>query len=292
MECTRDNQNRKEQGFTILELLVSLTIASFIFAGLLTQYQSSVRIARDHQIRVGTQVQAQAIVQTIVAELRMMGNGVPFDQANFQIGEDTLSDPTVTEPIQVSTATATSVTFRLNETGEVALLTQDFNPAVTLVVNLTDTSGIDADDPIYISNSVMSGDDGLYATVESVDHNNSTVTLNADYVASPGATFQMGSIFEEVPLITYNSPEGGSGVTRDSGFGEILLGERSTMALEYLDIDGNVLELPLTNDVVINSFRSIRVSVTVTSGSDLSTGEPYTTTVTQTAGIRNLNYFF
>lgn len=279
-------------GFTTLEVLVSTLLGSIIFTGLMMQYSASVTAARDHQIRIATQVQAQAIVQTIGAELRMLGNGVPFDQAYFQIGEDTLSDPSVTEPITV--ATPTSITVRLNETGEVYLLTQDFNPAMSSVVHLTDTTGLDANDPIYLSDSVVSGDDGLYATIAAVDHGANTITLNADVVASqsPNPEFPMGSICEEVPLVTYNSPEDGSGITRDSGFGPVLLGEDSTMSLEYLDYTGAAMELPLTNESVIGLLRSIRINVTITSRENLSSGEPYTTTVTQTVGIRNLNYLF
>ena len=282
----------REQGFTVLELLISTLIAAVLFGALLTQYFSASGVARDHQIRIATQVQAQAIIQNIVSELRMLGNGVPFDQANFQIGEDTLADPSVTEPIDVSTASATNITFRLNETGEVYLLTADFDPAASLVISLTSITGLDVADPVYISNSVVSGDDGLFGTIAAIDSANSTITLNADYIASPSATFAMGSICEEVPLVTYNSAEDGSGITRDSGFGAILLGEQSTMTLEYLDHDGNPLTLPISNADVINTLRSIRVTVTLRSSSLLKSGQPYEATVTQTAGIRNLNYFF
>lgn len=64
------------------------------------------------------------------------------------------------------------------------------------------------------------------------------------------------------------------------------------MTLTYLDINGNALSPPITNDDVINLLRSITVTVALTSNSTLSDGEQFTATVTQTVGIRNLNYFF
>ncbi|MCB0339190.1 MAG: hypothetical protein KDD53_06285, partial [Bdellovibrionales bacterium] len=84
----------------------------------------------------------------------------------------------------------------------------------------------------------------------------------------------------------------GSGITRDSGFGTVLMGPNSTMELTYLDMDGNTLTLPITNTDVINSLRAIRVTVNLTSEQSLSTGTPYIATVSQTFGLRNLNYLY
>jgi hypothetical protein len=187
----------------------------------------------------------------------------------------------------------------LNETGDVFLLTQDFDPATSLVLYLTDTASLDVNDPIYLSNSVVSGDDGLFATVAAVDHGANTVTIANTYVASMQepdfllpATFDTGSICEEVPLVTYASAADGSGITRNSGFGPVVLAANTTMQLEYLDLNGAPITLPLTNSIIINSMRSIRVTINHTSSNKMVNGQPYVATVSQAFGIRNLNYFF
>ena len=144
MPPRRSFLSRNSQGFGVFELLVALGAAGLIFVGLMQIYRLTVSLSRDHQIRIATQVEAQALLQTIGAELRVLGNGVPFDQANFQIGESTLSDPSVTRPIVIGTAAADNITFRLNETGDVFLLTQDFDPSSTTTLFLTDTSSLDA----------------------------------------------------------------------------------------------------------------------------------------------------
>lgn len=284
-------RSNNQCGVTIVELMLSLAISSVIFGGVLKEYSSIIRHLHDHQVRLETLVQAQAIVQTLTSELRLIGNGVPFDQPNFEIGENTLSDPTVTEPILVASASASAISFRLNETGNVFLLTADFNPGVSLVATVTDASELEVNDPIYISNSVIAGDEGLHGTIADVDHNTNTITLASDYVASPGAVFGMGSLVEEVPTVTYASVDG-TGITRDSGFGAVLLGMNSSMALQYLDYDQNPLTLPLTNDHLVDSLRSIRVTITKTSDRTLSNGAEHSITVSQIVGIRNLNYFF
>lgn len=284
--------HRRHQGFTLLEALFVLAISTGLFLGLMRQYSNSARLAYDQNIRISTSLQVQAIVQTIGSELRMLGNGVPFDQANFQIGENVLSDPTVTEPLLVSTANAHHISIRLNETGDVYLLTQTFVPS-TKTVYLTSVEGLAANDPIYITNSVVAGNDGFYGVIESVNTSAKSIRIADGYQVHPQTlSFGVASVLEEVPLVTFDSPANQSGITRDSGFGPVLLGEGSTMTLEYLGNNGASVALPLTNYKVINELRAIRVTVSMPSKKHLHDGEHYTATATQTFGIRNLNYVF
>ncbi|MCB0324730.1 MAG: hypothetical protein KDD69_14205 [Bdellovibrionales bacterium] len=291
-ESQHPHPAENDRGASLLEALVSILIIGVVFGGLVTQYSSSVAASYDHSLRIAAQVQAQAVLQTVINELRVLGNGVPFDQANFQIGENTLTDPTVTEPIDIAATTATHIAFRLNETGAVHLLTADFNPVSSLTVHLTETTGIEVGSEIYLNNSVVGGDDGLYATVQEVNAAAKTAVLNADYVTTVGAVFDTGTILEVVPIVSFDSPNDGSGITRDSGYGPVLLAENSSMQLTYFSHDGTTLTPPLTNTDIVNSLRSILVQITVTSPKNLSTGVPYSTTIEQRVGIRNLNYVF
>ena len=283
----------KQEGFTLPELLVTISLSSVVMLALISQYSLSTGLSHDGRVRIATTLQAQAIMQTMGAEIRSLGNGVPFDQSNFQIGDVSLSNPTVTEPIDVATSTTTFITFRLNETGTVYLLTQDFDPSLTQTIFLTDVTGLDVNDPIYLSNSVVSGDEGLYGVITAVDTGASSVTIDAaTYVTSAGATFDTGSICEEVPSVTYASPGGAAGITRDSGFGAVSLGPDSAFVLEYLDENGAVLTPPLLNTDLVNSLRKIRVTVSVNSSSVLADGSTYTASASQVFAIRNLNYVF
>ena len=290
----RFKERLNHKGYTLIELLVAMALASIVLLGVLRQYLVAVQEARDNQIRVATFLQAQGVVQNVGFELRILGNGVPFDQANFQIGEPTLSDPTVTQPIDVTTASATNIAFRSNETGDVFLLTQNFDPSVSSTINLTDVSSLDVNDPIYLSNSVVSSDDGLYGVITAVNAGAKTVTINGASMVTTltGATFNKGSLLEEVPLVTYNYDSVLKRITRDSGFGPVVIAENASLSLDYLDFNGSSLALPISNVDVINSLRSISVTVSVDSNSVLSDGNTYTSTVTQIFGLRNLNYLF
>ena len=288
-----------EKGFTLLEMAIVMLLGSIVFTGLVNQYSGAVSMAYDQNLRMSTNLQVQAILQNVGNELRILGNGVPFDQADFQIGETDLhiagdiltSDATVADPIQISSAATDSITFRLNETGYVYLLTADFDPSAGSEIFLTDVNDLDVGDPIYISDSVVSGDDGFYGVITAVGSSSVTID-NSSYVTGPGATFNTGSVLEEVPLVTFNSPVDGSGITRNSGFGPVLMGANSTFSLRYLDSDGNDVALPLTNATVIGNLRAIEVTVTLQAPKPLSDGSAYSATAQQTFGLRNLSYVF
>lgn len=288
---------KDNSGFTLMELMVSVSIGAGLMLGIVSGYRSVVAISYDHKVRTVTRLQAEAIMQTIGVELRTLGNGVPFDQPNFQIGESTLSDPTVTHPILTATADTDYISFRLNESGEVHLLTADFDPASDNTISLTGTNGLEVGDTIYLNNSVVAEDDGYVAEVTAINTSTNVITVDTSSdVYSPSATFKMGTLCENVSLVTYESFADWSGITRDAGNGSVVMAPNSTMTLTYLDENGSAITLPLTpdcpsppcTDSLTDNLRSIQVSVSVRSSSNLSDGSTYTATMTQTFGIRNL----
>jgi hypothetical protein len=282
-----------ESGTSLVEALVSIGISSTVLLATSSLFSSTVKTNHDQSIRTETLVHAQAALQMIGNELKPLGNGVPFDQANFEIGENTLSDPLITYPIVTDSTDASQITFRLNETGEISLLTQAFNPAATTTIHLSDVSAYQANDPIYISNGVVSGDDGLYGKIQSVNSSSKTIVLDgSSLVYSPAATFNMGSILEEVPVITFKNLSGGAGIVRDSGFGEVLIAEDAVVSFEYLDASGNSVALPLTATSIVNDLRAVRLSVRKNHPNKLSTGQTYFVNASQTFALRNLNILY
>ena len=133
-----------ESGFTLVELMVTLLVSSVVILGVLSTYTYTVSIAFDKKIRLVAKLQADAVLQTVGSELKSLGNGVPFDQANFQIGENTLSDITVTYPLLIASSDANTLNFRINESGRTFILTSDFDPSLTSVILLTDVQGLAA----------------------------------------------------------------------------------------------------------------------------------------------------
>ena len=279
-----------ESGFTLVELMVSLIVSSVVILGVLGTYTYTVSIAFDKRIRLVAKLQADAVLQTIGSELKSLGNGVPFDQANFQIGENTLSDITVTYPLLIANSDTNTLNFRINESGRTFILTSDFDPSLTSVILLTDVQGLAAGEIIYITNSVVDGDDGFYGTIDSVNTSAKSITINNTYHASPDSSFAIGSLSEGVNVVTYDAPDFATGILRSNGGSSVTMANNATMSFRYLTDTGAELSLPLTELNLINDLRAIEVTVNVRSDKPLKNGNIYTATVKQVFGLRNLNY--
>lgn len=278
----------RERGFTVIELMVSLTVTSIIFLGILQSYSNAVAASDDQKQRLAASLQAKAVLEAVGAELKTLGNGVPFDQANFQIGENTLSDVTVTEPIIVANTTADEISFRINESGRTHLLTADFDPSLEFTVYLTDVNTLVVGDTIYITNSVLGEDDGLYGVINSVNTLSKSVVLDLGMQFGGTATFETGSLFEKVSVVTYDNI--GGGITRSNGTTIAQMAPSGVIRFKYFTNEGVEVGLPLTHDKLINSLRSIQVTIEISTPRPLSSGNIYTAIVTQSFALRNLVY--
>lgn len=279
-----------QRGFTLVELMISLLISSIVILGILAAYTKTVAISYDQKIKLVAKLQADAVLQTIGTELKSLGNGVPFDQANFQIGEETLTDVTASYPLLIADTDADLIRFRLNESGRTYLLTSAFNPTSTSILTLTSVEGLVVGNTIYITNKVVDGEDGFYGTIQAINTGASTVTLTGTYESSPGAVFASGSLLEAVNIITYDSPGWSSGILRSNGGSSVTMAQNATMSFRYLTETGTAIATPLTQDALIDQVRAIEVTVNVRSTSALKSGVAYIATVQQIYGLRNLNY--
>ena len=296
MANTCGHTHLAERAFTLVETMVSLFLGSVVMIAVVQSFAQLSQTSHNQKLRTVAQMQAQFVIDMMVPELRMLGNGLPFHQSNFLIAQETLADNVVTQPILVAGTTANQIQFRLNQTGETYILTQDFHPASETSVTLTGIDKIFIGDEIYITNSTVGADDGFWGVVSGLNSATKAVTFSStDY--SPGATFAKGSLFEVVPIITYTSADNFGGITRDDGNGPVGLVQHAEFSLEFLDSAGDALTLPLEASSAdpfpasaIQNVRSIRVTVQVQSSSPLTDGNTYTATAMESVGVRNLNY--
>lgn len=291
---------QKNKGFTLIELMITLVVSSLVITGILSTYTYTVSVAFNQKIKLVAKLQADAVLQTIGSELKSLGNGVPFDQSNFLIGDVLVNDTTITYPLLISDSDVDTINFRINETGRTFILTDDFNPNFSSTVKLTDVQGLSTGDTIYITNGVIDGDDGLYATIDSVNTSTKSITLSGvdasaasreDPLDPNFASFSTGSLLEAVNTVTYDSPSLSTGILRNSGGSAVTMANNATMTFKYFNSAGTeITTLPLTELNLINDLRVIEVTVNVQSTKPLKDGSTYTATVTQAFGLRNLNY--
>ena len=115
-----------------------------------------------------------------------------------------------------------------------------------------------------------------------------TITINSIFESPAGASFPVGSSLDVVNEVTFDSPSSGSGVTRDSGNGPVLLMSNSTFTLSYIDNSGSTISLPLSALEIENDLAKVNLTVSVTGDAPLKDGSDYVATAQQRISIRNL----
>lgn len=278
---------KDSSGFTLIELLVSLLMVAGLLTAAMSTFLNTMRESRDHEMISRTEELGRTMLDTIAYDLRMIGSGMPGAQDNFRVTDVTLG--TSPYPIFVD-STATMVHFRLNEQGRSTMVDTDFTPGMMSTdIDVVDVEGFAIGDEVYLSNAVLDGDDGLHGEVTGIAGN--TITVGGAFVASAGATFDAGSILQQVREVSYDASDPVLGVMRDDGNGPMALAPNSSFTLEYLESDGSAIALPLDAAKISNQLSAIRLTVTVTSAASLANGAPYTATAEQVVSIRYLTLY-
>lgn len=275
-------QASKSGGFTMTELLVGLFMSATLLAVASTDFLSSERHGFDERIRNKTQQEARAIYDIISFDLRAVGSGVGIEQDNFTaaiVGDD------APLPVLVG-AQSTDMTFRINETGKMTVLTTDFTPSMfNVTFDVFDPTLFAEGDTIYLSNVSRDGTAGLAATIDDITGN--TITIDVSYVGTPSTTFEKGTLVQKVSEIRYYQ-SGSDGVARARGTDISYLGPSSAFSLTYLDANGTALTTPLSQSDIENSLAAVNLSVIVLSTQRLSSGDYYSANVSQRIFLRNL----
>ncbi|MFN8392340.1 MAG: hypothetical protein U0136_18750 [Bdellovibrionota bacterium] len=272
-----------EKGAGVLELLVSFLLGLILLASALVSYFESSYRAFDLQLVSQTRERAKGVLDMMAFELRMMGAGMPLGQSNFQISGTGLG----TAPLPILTsASATSVTFRRNEKGVSTVLTADYLPAAaTLTMTVASAADFAVGDTVYVSDISVGGTGGLRGTV--TGKSSTTITISSSYIATPATTFKQGSLVERVSSITYDNIAGG-GISRDSGGGAITVAPKVSYSLKYYDSAGTELTVPMTEATIRDSLSAVDVTVTADSLKKKKDGTIYTAQLQQRVGLRNL----
>lgn len=306
------------KGFSLIDLLISAAISMVILAMFVQQISFATKMHVDNGLMQSTHNEAQAVINIIGIDLRMIGNGLPFEVNDFAIGSElenasnVLGIPDVTFPILVADTDHTTIKYRLNETGNVFMTKADFTITSTeFSIVLNEVDGLLPGDRVYLTNKSLTGYDGLWGRIKNhpsaVDSATTTVILDAQtagygFWKSPGSSFNAGSILEPVTdVILANEVIGGvPTITKDNGLNKLVLARNASFELSYFNENGTeidrVLEgeatVLLEEDIVNRNLRYIQLTVNVTSDKNLSAigdvGNPYTASITHSFGIRNL----
>lgn len=283
MMRTRSRHGCYERGETLLSVIVSIGLSAVLFAATYSSFMNSTRNGFDHEVRIRAIEEANAVLDLMAYDLRMLGSGMPLGQTKFAITDVTLQPATL--PV-LTTSNATYISFRMNEKGITTMLTADFNPAAGSTLSVFSASGFKVGNAVYLNNATPGGEDGCMASVTAVAGN--TLTLGGK-IYSPGALFRAGSLVDTTVTVTYFSPPDNGGIRRAIGTDSVLLAPKSSFSITYLDIYGNVITPPLTSQVIADSLGGLRLTVNVQGSHQLKSGQNFTAQAVQTVGFRNLN---
>lgn len=179
-----------QQGFTLVEFLVSLSVFLVVLTGVYIIYQAGYTTFSRGEVKTDIQQNARVALATMERDLRMMGYGVP----DFPC-------PTAV-PTRITSANPTSITFRADlKNVSVTLTSQATAGSSTLNVNTS--GGIAANDVIYITDGTKCDT----RTVGSVTSTSLTITTGLT------RTYWTGSHISRPKDVTYTIT--GGVVTRD-----------------------------------------------------------------------------
>ena len=274
-----------ERGLTIVELLVGFLLTALLMAAALFTFRDSTGSSSDNEVISAAEEKARDILEMIAYDLRHTGSGMPLGQVEFRPGGTGLG----TAPLPVLlTATSTYIQFRMNPLGRDTVVTSDYTPSlVSLSIDVHDNSDFKAGDTIYLNSATAGDDDGLMGTVANTP--SGKIMIDSTYATATGAQFDAGSLVTRVDTITYESKAADSTIHRIDENGDVTIAENSAFTLEYLDVSGTTIALPLTNVKVEDDLGVIRLTVTVDGERPLSDDTDYTATATQVINLRNLN---
>jgi len=274
-----------QRGVTFVELLASLVLMGIVFAGVGTFFLDNVKQAYNQSIITGAEEEAKTVLDLMVYELRMMGNGMPMDQDNFLPGGAGLGD----SPLALlTTSNQTSVTFRLSERGKSVPLVADYLPDPSnLTFQVFDAQDFSVGEEVYLSNMSRGGSEGLHGQVTSVA--GGQIAIHASYITTVGASFETGSIASQVSTITYDSAGAGSGIDRTLGASTVTISPSASFSVDYLDENGIPVPLPLTESVIRDDITSIELTVIVEGTNQLKDGSVYSVQAQQRVALRNFN---
>lgn len=277
----KENYLVDDWGMTLVELLVSITIGTMLFAPILGMLFDSTRISADNSTIQVTERQVQVLSNVLVSELRNIGSGMPLGQTTFNyavVGDVALS--------VIPSSNTTNLTFRVNPYGTSTVTTVDYTPGPkSLVIQVFDSTGFAVGQTVYLSNMLSGGTTALSASIEKISGN--LLTIKSDYITTSGAIFPSGSSLTRVATVHYNGANA-SGIARDEGAGEIVITPNASLTFDYLDESGKSLSLPLSANDIQTNLSSISFTVTLDADRKLKDGSIWTAEAIRKVALRNL----
>jgi prepilin-type N-terminal cleavage/methylation domain-containing protein len=279
------------QGFTLIEMLISAMISSIVVVGASTIYFIGVTNYHDRRIKAETDETAQMLLDIIANDIKLAGNGLP-QTANWNGPTNSLAIPFIADHTDNAT-----ITMRSSKTGKVTMTTAAVTPGLfAFTINVEDRI-FNTGDRIFLNSMAVGLEHSMMGYVEKANNKVLTISGAEDESTAPsypsGVVFPVGSMVYNIPYIAYISTDDWSGIKvweggiLDESFGgAVLMAPNTTFELEFLN--ANLGTVAINNANIMNSLALIKVTVTARGTSPLTDGSTYETWAQKTVAPRFL----
>lgn len=271
------------RGFSLLEMLAALGLLSIVMGTVVAFFFDVTYHSNDQLLMLQANQAARALIDELGSELRMAGNGLPLGQAGFSANDQNLGDA----PLPVLPESREDlIVFRGNMTGDVYVLSSDFNPQESQTVKLASTEGLESGMEVYISDASANGSSALKGRISSVGTD--TVILQSGFVATEDAIFASGSMLDPVLEIEFRSLADWRGIQRAVGGTTEILLPNSAFSINYLGSDGTAIGPALSASSVAEELSALALTVRVKARRKLRSGLEYVAELHRNIALRNV----
>src|SRR5262249_49862978 len=141
--------NQDTKGFSLIELLIALSVALGLSAMMFQLFHQNERVLRDQTLIMEMQQTARVVASQIADEIRMAGQGIPL----YATGFDTVASEAAV--VILGSSNTNRIDFRAGlsnvETATVGSGPTDFNIGVSRSVSVVSGAGFGVGKFVYIS---------------------------------------------------------------------------------------------------------------------------------------------
>lgn len=247
-------------GFTLLELLVSVAIFGLVITGMYGVYSSAQKTTINQGELVDMQQNLRVASDFISRDIKMAEALIPAGSSGVAFGSNATT-------LSLATASSFYAYAQIIDDLEIPAGTAaatDFNFSISAPVTVDYFQALDTVRIIRPQNGVQPLDTDL--TVSGVNRAGPTITLNT-FVTASAIQYKAGDIIARVgagapdpSTILWNMSGTDLQRTRDGGTAETMA-ENTNLAFSYLLEDGTEIVVPSATD--LDSIRAVRVVLTV-----------------------------
>jgi prepilin-type N-terminal cleavage/methylation domain-containing protein len=267
------------KGFSLIELLVALTVALTLATMTFQLFHQNERVIRDQTLIMEMQQTARIVASQIADEIRMGGQGVPIYASRFDTA------PSEATAVILASSNATRIDFRAGLSNVDTAIASggpiDFSIGVPRSVSVASTAGFAAGKFVYISGAATSSTwtwtraellSVSSNTLTFIPRNAGTADTTIHFLSSPTATLEeVVSIYLSGGSVRRATASNTSNPATPLWSAANEIGRNFTaLTFTYYDALGNVVQpTSLTNRLAITR---VDLQLTVTAAGPLSNG--------------------